>query len=154
MDIERPDIGVLSTCRELGITILAYSPVGRGLLTGSVKSIDDLPEGDFRKNVPKYRDNFDGVLKLVETFKKVGEAHGCTSAQACLAWLLAQGEDIIPLPGTRTIKYLTENHEAALVKLTAEEVEGLRKQAEAAEWLGDRYPPDMMQAIFADTPAL
>lgn len=128
-------------CRELGITVVAYSPVGRGLLTGQIKGFDDLAEDDFRRLTPKYsRENFPKILELVEKFRTVAANHNVTIAQACLAWVLAQGNDIIPIPGTRTIKYLEENTAAAKVELTADEIKQLREHAEATEIPGDRYP--------------
>ena len=141
LDIESPQYDILRTCRELGISIVAYSPVGRGLLTGQVRSFDDLGEHDFRRLTPKYsRENFPAILKLVAEVEAIAKKHDCTAAQVCLAWLLAQGEDIIPIPGTRTIKYLEQNTAAADLKLTEEEVGHLRQLAEATELKGDRYP--------------
>lgn len=141
LDIESPQTDILKTCRELGISVIAYSPVGRGLLTGQIKSFDDLPEGDVRRVTPKYsRENFPKILGLVDKFMAVAANHGCTVAQACLAWMLAQGEDIIPIPGTRTIKYLEENTGAANIQLTEDEVKELRRFAEETELKGDRYP--------------
>lgn len=141
LDIESPRTDVLKTCRELGVTVVAYSPVGRGLLTGQIKSFDDLAENDFRRITPKYsRENFPKILALVAQVEEVAKAHGCTVAQVCLAWLMAQGEDIIPIPGTRTIKYLEENTAAAELKLSQAEIDSLRKAAEETELIGDRYP--------------
>lgn len=142
-DIEDPQIDVFRTCRELGIAVVAYSPVGRGLLTGQFKSVDDLDEQDLRRAIPKYsRENFPKVLDLVAKAREVAARHGCTPAQVCLAWLLAQGEDFIPIPGTQTIKYLEENTAAANVHLSDEEVIELRRYAEETNLTGDRYPPE------------
>ena len=141
LDIERPEFDILSTCRELGITVVAYSPIGRGLLTGQIKSIDDLDENDFRRVTPKYsRENFPKILELVARVEAVAQRHGCTAAQVCLAWLLAQGEEVIPLPGTRTIKYLDQNTAAVDVRLSDAEVKELRQFAEKTELIGARYP--------------
>jgi aryl-alcohol dehydrogenase-like predicted oxidoreductase len=141
LDIELPKINVLKTCRELGISVVAYSPVGRGLLTGQIKSFDDFPKNDFRRIIPKYsRENFPKILDLVDKINAVASKHKCTVAQIGLAWLLAQGEDIIPIPGTRTIKYLEDNTNAMDVKLTEEEVKELRHYAEGTELIGNRYP--------------
>ncbi|KAG8221407.1 NADP-dependent oxidoreductase domain-containing protein [Butyriboletus roseoflavus] len=107
LDLERND--VMKTSRELGIKIIAYSPLGRGLLTGRYKSPDDFDEGDFRRFVPRYsKENFPKVLKLVEEFQNIGKEYNATAGQVVLAWLLAQGEDVIPIPGTKKIKYLEE----------------------------------------------
>lgn len=155
LDIESPEHDILNTCRELGISIVAYSPVGRGLLTGQIKSFDDLDEHDFRRLTPKYsRENFPAILKLVAEAEALAETHGCTAAQVCLAWLLAQGEEIIPIPGTRTIKYLEENTAAANLRLSADEAKRLRASAESTELPGDRYPTAMMGPIFRDAAPL
>lgn len=141
LDIEFSATNVLKTCRELGISIVAYSPIGRGLLTGQIKSLDDLADDDFRRIIPKYsRENFPKILELVANIEGVAKNHKCTIAQAGLAWLLAQGNDIIAIPGTRTIKYLEENMNATNVKLTDAEVKELRRYAEGTELVGDRYP--------------
>jgi aryl-alcohol dehydrogenase-like predicted oxidoreductase len=141
LDIESRKTQVLKTCRELGISIVAYSPVGRGLLTGEIKSFDDIPEKDFRRMVPKFsRENFPKILDLVAKMGTVAQKHKCTIGQVGIAWLLAQGEDIIPIPGTRTIKYLEENTNAMNIKLSLEDVKELRRYAEETELIGDRYP--------------
>ncbi|KIM97071.1 hypothetical protein OIDMADRAFT_44030 [Oidiodendron maius Zn] len=155
LDIESPKTEVLKTCRELGISVIAYSPMGQGLLTGQIKSFDDLPESDIRRLTPKYsRENFPKILDLVAKISAVAKRHKCTVSQVCLAWLLAQGEDIIPIPGTRTIKYLEDNTNAIDVKLTKEEVAELRRYAEGTELIGNRYPDGMMGGLLGDTPLL
>ncbi|KAK5652685.1 hypothetical protein OQA88_10279 [Cercophora sp. LCS_1] len=152
LDIESPQYDIMNTCRELGITVVAYSPVGRGLLTGQIKSFDDLAENDFLRLTPKYsRENFPTILKLVAEVEALAETHDCTPAQVCLAWLLAQGEEVIPIPGTKTIKYLDENTAAVDVRLTTDEVKRLRAAAEATELPGDRYPSAFMGPIFRDS---
>lgn len=139
-DIEWPTIDLLNTCRELGITIVAYSPIGRGVLSGQIKSFDDLPEKDFRRWLPKYApENFPNIVKLADGFAKVAEKHGNTSAQVAIAWLLAQGLDIIPIPGTRSTARLDENNAAALIQLTEEEVKELRELVNQTEIPGHRY---------------
>lgn len=141
LDIESPEHAVLQTCRELGITIIAYSPVARGLLTGAVKSHDELAKDDWRAGVPKFSaDNFPKIIALVDSIRAIGEKHGATPAQVCLAWVAAQGEDFISIPGTTTIKYLEENVKAVDVKLTADEVAEVRRLAEGTEIPGNRYP--------------
>lgn len=147
MEIEDPQIGLRETCRELGIAVVAYSPLGRGLLTGQLKSPDDFEEGDFRKWVPRYSaENFPKNLKLVDQLGVFAQKKGCTTGQLTLAWLLAQGPDIFPIPGTKKIKYLEENTAAVHIKLTSEETAEIRKAIEATEVHGDRYPA---QCVFA-----
>ncbi len=154
-DIESPDIALLKTCRELGVATVAYSPLGRGMLTGAYKSPADFEEGDFRKNSPRFsEENFPKNLKLVEEINQVAKTKGCTPGQLTLAWLLAQGPDIIPIPGTKKIKYLEENIAALDVELTSSENAEIRKAVESAEVHGQRYPEQMMGALFADTPEL
>jgi aryl-alcohol dehydrogenase-like predicted oxidoreductase len=99
LDIESEEIGILKTCRELGVAVVAYSPLGRGFLTGQIKSRTDFDDGDFRKYAPRYsEENFGKNLKLVEKLQELATAKGCTSGQLSLSWLLAQSEDIIPIP--------------------------------------------------------
>jgi aryl-alcohol dehydrogenase-like predicted oxidoreductase len=99
LDIESPQIGILKACRELGIAVVAYSPLGRGFLTGQIKSPDDFENGDFRKHAPRYnKENFYKNLELVAKLQDFAKKKGCTSGQLSLAWLLAQGDDIIPIP--------------------------------------------------------
>lgn len=141
MDIEDEKIGLLATCRELGVAVIAYSPLGRGFLTGAFKSTDDIPDGDWRKSVPRFQgENFDKNLVLVNQIKSLADKKGCTPGQLVLAWLMAQGEDIIPIPGTKKLKYLEENLGALKVKLTEEEIREIRKDVEAVEISGMRYP--------------
>ncbi|KAL5521503.1 hypothetical protein ACEPAF_2251 [Sanghuangporus sanghuang] len=155
LDMELPDIGVLKTARELGVAIVAYSPLGRGILTGRYKSPDDF-EDDFRRAIPRYsKANFPKVLAIVDAVKKIGDKHGVTSGQVTLAWLLAQGDDIIPIPGTTKVKYLKENLAAVDVKLSQDEIAEIRQLAENAEVLkGERYPWGLQKQLFADTPPL
>ena len=151
-EIESPDIGLLKTCRELGVAIVAYSPLGRGMLTGAYKSPADFDEGDYRKGFTRFsEENFPKNLKLVDRIKEIAKKKGCTAGQLSLAWLLAQGPDIIPIPGTRRIKYLEENMGALNVKLTSSENAEIRKAVENAVTHGERYPAPMMGALFADT---
>ncbi|KAJ7738258.1 NADP-dependent oxidoreductase domain-containing protein [Mycena maculata] len=155
LDIEDPKINVLNTARELGIKIVAYSPLGRGLLTGQYKSPDDFEDTDFRKIVPRYNaTNFPNILKLADGLKEIGTKYdGATGGQVALAWLLAQGDDIIPIPGTKKIKYLQENIAAGAITLSAADVQAVRDvavRADAAQ--GDRYPPGMMEQMFVETP--
>lgn len=156
LDIENPKVGLMKTARELGITIIAYSPLGRGLLTGRFHSPDDFEENDFRRTVPRYsKENFPNILKLVDGLKAVGDRHNATAAQVSLAWVLAQGEDVIPIAGTTKVKNLKENLGALHVKLSPDEVEeirGLVDKVHAAQ--GSRYDPALAAILFADTPPL
>jgi aryl-alcohol dehydrogenase-like predicted oxidoreductase len=139
LDIEHNE--VLSTCRELGIAVIAYSPIGRGFLTGQIKSINDLPDEDFRKMSPKNSPkNFVKMMELTDKFQSVADKYRTSAAQVGIAWVLAQGEDVIPIPGTRTKKWLEENTKAAELKLSDREVAELREAAEACQMPGDRYP--------------
>ncbi len=99
LEIERPDVGLLATCRELGIAIVAYSPLGRGFLTGQLKSPDDFADGDFRKTAPKYsRENWGNNIELVNLLTSIAKSKGCTPGQLALAWVLYQGDDILAIP--------------------------------------------------------
>ncbi|KII86843.1 hypothetical protein PLICRDRAFT_43512 [Plicaturopsis crispa FD-325 SS-3] len=158
LDIEYEKFGLLKTARELGVKVIAYSPLGRGLLTGRYKSPDDFEEGDFRLIVPRYsKENFPNILKLAEALKAIGEKYNATAGQVALAWLLAQGDDVIPIPGTKKLKYLDENLGAAALKLSADDVAEVRRVAEASDAVLDgqpRYPLSLVDCMFADTPPL
>ncbi|KAL7283966.1 Aldo/keto reductase [Trametes coccinea BRFM310] len=156
LDIEDEQIGLLKTARELGVKVVAYSPVGRGLLAGKFKSPDDLPENDGRRYLPRFsKENFPKVLQVVDSIKTIASKYDATPAQICLAWLLAQGEDIIPIPGTTKVANLKENLGAMDVKLAPQDVEDIRKIAVVADkTVGPRYNEAGMQLLFADTPPL
>ncbi|KAI0057316.1 Aldo/keto reductase [Artomyces pyxidatus] len=156
LDIESKDNAVFQTARELGVAIVAYSPLGRGLLTGKFQGPEDFAEGDFRRHIPRFsKENFPKVLKVAHDLKEIGDRHGATSGQIALAWLLAQGPNVIPIPGTRSVKYLKENLGATDVRLTQDEVQEVRRIAEQADAvIGDRYPPRIQVTLFADTPPL
>jgi len=157
LDIERPDVGLLDTCRELGVTVVAYSPLGRGLLTGRYKSPDDFEPGDFRLGIPKYsRENFPKILDVVSRLEKIGEKHNASSAQVTLAWILAQGPEFVLIPGTKSTKYLKENIGASKIKLSAEEIAEVRKIAEETEKniAGTRYAESRMAGLLLDSPEL
>ncbi|KAJ7366786.1 NADP-dependent oxidoreductase domain-containing protein [Mycena albidolilacea] len=154
-----PKIALLQTCRELEVTTIAYSALGRGLLSGLIhpqRSPDDLPEKDFRRSVERDdATNFSNILKITDRLTALGEKYGMTSSQVALAWLLAQGEDNIPIPGTTKIKYLSDNLASFNVKLSAEDVaavHALALQADAGH--RHRYPPAFAKLLFADTPEL
>ncbi|KXH64379.1 aldo/keto reductase [Colletotrichum salicis] len=154
LEIEGPaGTDLLKTCRELGVTTFAYSPLGRGIMTGRYKSADDFEEGDFRRQMPRFMgDNFKKNTQLVEEFAAVGRAkHGCSAGQLTIAWLLAQGEDVIPIPGTKKIPYLEENMDALKVVLGKEEEKELRSLVDAADVQGDR---GAAFGNYSDSPAL
>ena len=152
LEIEHVDIGLLKTCRELGVAIVCYSPLGRGMLTGQIKSRNDLDENDYRRHWPRFSEqNFAKNLKLVDTLASIAKKKGCTTGQLTLAWILAQGEDFIPIPGTTKIKNLEENAAAAQIKLSKEEVTEIRKACQAADTAGERYPASMTAHLFADS---
>ncbi|KAG9309675.1 NADP-dependent oxidoreductase domain-containing protein [Chiua virens] len=153
LELEKND--VLKTAREFGTKIIGYSPLGRGLLTGRYKSPDDFEEGDWRRTVPRFsKENFPRILKLVDELQKTGKEYNATSGQVSLAWLLAQGNDIIPIPGTKKIKYLEENLAAVHVTLSAKAVQEVRALAEAAVLVGNRYPEKYQSLLYGNTPAL
>ncbi|TDZ41564.1 Aldo-keto reductase yakc [Colletotrichum trifolii] len=145
LDIENETgTNLLSACRELGITVFAYAPLGRGFLAGQIKSADDFAPDDFRRVVPRFSpENFDKNLALVDRFAALAGRKGCTPGQLALAWLTAQGDDIIPIPGTKKLKYLEENVGSVSVRLSKEEVEDIRAEVEkaASEVVGHRNPP-------------
>src|SRR5437588_6945251 len=115
-----PEEEILATCRELGIGFVAYSPLGRGFLTGRFQRFEDLPAEDYRRNTPRFQgENFQKNLDLVRRVEEIAKEKGCTASQLALAWVLAQGDDIVPIPGTKRRKYLEENVAALEVKLTA-----------------------------------
>ena len=136
-----PEDGPLATCRELGIGFVAYSPLGRGFLTGRIQSPEDLEEGDFRRNNPRFQgENFLRNLDLVARVEEIADETGRTPGQIALAWLLSRGEDVVPIPGTKRRRYLEENAEAADVELTDEELERLEQAFPQGAASGDRYP--------------
>ncbi|MGN6869370.1 MAG: aldo/keto reductase [Solirubrobacteraceae bacterium] len=138
--------GVLATCRELGIGFVAYSPLGRGFLSGRFTSPDQRDEGDFRRHGPRFTgENLEANLKLAAKVAEIAESKGVTAAQLAIAWVLAQGEDIVPIPGTKRRKYLEQNAGAADVQLTDEDVR--RIEAELPAVAGDRYDQTGMAAV-------
>src|SRR5580692_7506927 len=143
-----PEDEVLATTRELGIAFVAYSPLGRGFLTGQIKRYEDFTPDDYRRNSPRFQgENFQKNLDLVARVESIAKEKDCTPGQLALAWLLAQGDDIIPIPGTKKIKYLEENLGALNVKLTSAEEKEIRQAAPRGAASGDRYPEHMMALI-------
>jgi len=131
---------VLPTVRELGIGYVAYSPLGRGFLTGQIKSPDDFAEDDFRKNHPRFQgENFERNIQLVCEVEAMANEKGCTTAQLALAWVLAQGDDIVPIPGTKHVRYLDQNIGALEVKLSDEDLQRLDQILPPGAAAGDRY---------------
>jgi len=136
-----PEEEILPTVRELGIGFVAYSPLGRGFLSGQITSPDDLPEDDFRRSNPRFQgENFQRNLDLVERVKEIASEKDVTPGQLAIAWLLHQGEDIVPIPGTKRRKYLEENVAAAEVSLSDEELSRIDEAAPMGAASGDRYP--------------
>jgi aryl-alcohol dehydrogenase-like predicted oxidoreductase len=135
-----PEDEILPTVRELGIGFVAYSPLGRGFLTGRFKSIDDLPEDDFRRVSPRFGgENFDRNLELVDRVTEIADEKGVAAGQLALAWVLAQGEDIVPIPGTKHVQYLEQNIAAADVELSDEDLRRIDEAAPAGAAAGERY---------------
>ncbi|PYH43683.1 Aldo/keto reductase [Aspergillus saccharolyticus JOP 1030-1] len=152
LEIESPQTDLLRTARELGVAVVAYSPLSRGILAGRIRSRGDLPPGDLRLWLPRYsEENFGRNLVLVEHLQKLAAEKGCTVSQLVLAWLLAQGDDVFPIPGTTREAALEENVGALEVRLTEEEVARIRQVVEEAEVQGGRYPEDALQTCFVDT---
>ncbi len=143
-----PEHEILATCRELGIGFVAYSPLGRGMLTGRFQKPEDFPEDDFRRHHPRFQgENFQRNLKLVAEVETIAADKGCTPAQLALAWVLAQGEDIVTIPGTKHVKYLEDNVAAADIVLTKAELERIDDAFPLGAAAGERYAPRAMQAV-------
>ena len=143
-----PEDEILPLCRELGIGFVAYSPLGRGFLTGRFRTFEDLPEDDYRRNSPRFQgDNFQKNLDLVERVEEIARRKQCTPAQLALAWLLAQGKDIVPIPGTKQRRYLEENLGALDVQLTSADLEEVEEVAPKGAAVGDRYHEAGMRTI-------
>lgn len=143
-----PEEGILQTCRELGIAFVAYSPLGRGFLTGQIKKIEDFEEGDYRRFSPRFQgENFTKNLELVKKIGELAKEKGCTPAQLALAWVLAQGKFIFPIPGTKHIRYLEENLGAINVQLSQNELEEIERIAPKDVASGSRYPEQAMVSV-------
>ena len=143
-----PEDDVLATCRELGIGFVAYSPLGRGFLTGQITRFEDLAEDDYRRMSPRFQgDNFQKNLDLVRKVETIASAKGCSAAQLALAWVLTQGEDIVPIPGTKRRTYLEENLGALDVTLDADDLRRIDEVAPKGVASGLRYPEFMMRFV-------
>ena len=143
-----PEDGILATCRELGIGFVAYSPLGRGFLSGRFQKFADLHEDDYRRNSPRFQgENFQKNLELVRCIQAIAKERGCTPSQLALAWVMAQGEDIVPIPGTKRRKYLEENVGAMEVALTHEDLQRVEEVFPGGAASGARYPEHMMALI-------
>lgn len=143
-----PEQEILAACRELGIGFVAYSPLGRGFLTGQFRSFDDLPEDDYRRNTPRFQDeNFQKNLDLVCRVEEIAKEKHCRPSQLALAWVLAQGDDIVPIPGTKRRKYLEENVEAVELKLSQTDLTRIDEVFPPDVASGKRYPEHMMSAV-------
>ena len=140
-----PEDELLSTCRRLGIGFVPYSPLGRGILTGKIQKLDDLEENDYRRNSPRYsEEHFDGNAALAAKIGTLADEMGITAAQLVLAWVLAQGDDIVPIPGTKRRTYLAENLGALDVKLTADQIAALEAAVPRGAASGQRYAEAQM----------
>jgi aryl-alcohol dehydrogenase-like predicted oxidoreductase len=145
-----PEEEILATCRELGIGFVAYSPLGRGFLTGQIRKFDDLTADDYRRVSPRFQgENFQKNLDLVKEVEEIAREKGCKPSQLALAWVLTQGEDIVPIPGTKRRKYLEENAAAVDLKLTAEDLRRLNEVFPSGAASGLRYPEQMMNLVNA-----
>ncbi|HEY1056506.1 MAG TPA: aldo/keto reductase [Emticicia sp.] len=143
-----PEDEIIPTCRELSIGFVPYSPLGRGFLTGEIKSFDDLAPDDFRRMSPRFQDeNFEKNLVLVDKIKQLATEKGCTASQLALAWVMAQGDDIFPIPGTKRVKYLEENMAAAAITLSPDELAEIDAIAPKNIAAGTRYPAASMQFV-------
>ncbi|MFL6276570.1 MAG: aldo/keto reductase [Blastocatellia bacterium] len=143
-----PEDEILPACRELGIGFVAYSPLGRGFLTGQIKSFDDLAADDYRRHAPRFQgENFAKNLDLVRRIEEMAGEKGCTPAQLALAWTLAQGKDIVPIPGTKRRAYLEENIAAMDIELSADDLRRIDEIAPQGAAAGTRYPEAMMGMV-------
>jgi aryl-alcohol dehydrogenase-like predicted oxidoreductase len=143
-----PEKDVLATCRELSIAFVPYSPLGRGFLSGRFKTAGDLEQGDRRLDMPRFQgENLRRNLEILRWVESLAKRKKCTPAQLALAWLLAQGDDIVPIPGTKRRKYLEENIQAMEVELTTAELKEIDQHLPVGMTAGDRYPAEAMKAV-------
>ncbi len=143
-----PETEILATCRQLGVSFVAYSPLGRGFLTGQFQKLEDLPADDYRRNTPRFQgENFQKNLDLVHRVEDLAKEKGCKPSQLALSWVLSQGKDIVPIPGTKRRKYLEENIAALDINLTTEDLRRLDEVFPPNAAAGPRYPEHMMTAV-------
>jgi len=143
-----PEDGALATCRELGVGFVAYSPLGRGFLSGEIEHFEDLAPGDYRRSQPRFQgENFQKNLDLVARVRAIAKEKGATPAQLALAWVLAQGNDIVSIPGTKRRKYLEQNLAASELTLTRDDLARLNAAAPRGATAGERYPAAYMGAL-------
>jgi aryl-alcohol dehydrogenase-like predicted oxidoreductase len=143
-----PEEGVLAACRELGVGFVAYSPLGRGFLAGNFRKLSDLPPEDHRRQVPRFQDaSAEHNVRIADLVREVASRKSCTAAQLALAWVLAQGEDVLTIPGMKSRAHLGDNLGALELKLSSSEREELKTQIDAISVRGDRHAPAMMKAL-------
>jgi len=143
-----PEDGILNTCKELGIAFVAYSPLGRGFLTGQIKKFEDFDPTDYRRHSPRFQgENFNKNLELVHKIEELAKQKGCTASQLALAWVIAQGDHIFPIPGTKKIKYLEENVAAANIHFTEAELMAVNNLFPKNAVSGLRYPEQAMAGL-------
>lgn len=143
-----PEDDIIPTCKELGIAFVAYSPLGRGFLTGQIKKFEDLEEDDYRRFSPRFAgDNFDKNIELVKKIESIANEKNCTPAQLALAWVMAQGDHIFPIPGTKRVKYLEENVKAVDIHLSEKELQQIEDIFPKGAAAGTRYPEAFMKSV-------
>lgn len=139
---------ILDTCRELGIAFVAYSPLARGLATATVDKAENLPENDFRKTLPRFSgEHWENNKELVDEFAQIAESKGCTPAQLALAWVVAQGEDIIPIPGSKKVKHLEENADAVEITLSQDDLDEIENLLNEHPNIGQRYSEGALKLV-------
>jgi aryl-alcohol dehydrogenase-like predicted oxidoreductase len=140
--------GILATCRELSITFVPYSPLGRGFLTGAIQKLEDLDPSDWRRTNPRFGQKaLQENLKLAATVKELASEKGATPAQLALAWVLSQGKDVVPIPGTKRVRYLEDNMGALRVNLTESDLKNIAERLAQIQIFGERYTPEMMSLV-------
>ncbi len=143
-----PEAGLLPACRELGVALVAYSPLGRGFLAGNFRRLEDLPPEDARRNMPRFHDaNASHNVRIAQGVRELATRKGCTPAQLSLAWVLAQGDDVLPIPGMKTRAHLGDNLGSLEITLSPAELAGLRALVDEIGVRGDRYPAAMQKAL-------